>query len=67
MKALQEKALSIAPQGRSQRKEAVCDSKPFIAMMEIGYPSSQGGPEINFCREECLGRKAYWLCLLTSR
>jgi hypothetical protein len=35
-------------------------------MMESGYvkpyPTSQGKPEIKYLfREECLGRKAYWL------
>ena len=56
----------MAPHG-SRWKEAVHGFKAFIVVSESGcvkpYPTSQGGLEIKYlCREECLGRKAYWLC-----
>lgn len=46
-------------------------SKQFIGMVENGfvkpYFTSQGGPEVTFCREESLGREVYWLRLQAFR
>jgi len=46
--------------------------KAFIVMAESGcvkpYPLLRVGLRLNtFCREECLGRKAYWLSLQAFR